>query len=490
MSEQHNFYELLGLPQDATQGEIRQVYREYARKLHPDTREKSGQTEIFLQVQEAYEVLSDPKKREIYDQKLEKISATLPVSIKITHSRPHLAFIDEPQLIYSLLELAPQNVTNTKNPPINACLIIDRSTSMQGERMDTVKAAAIELSRSLKSKDILSVITFSDRADVVIQASQSRNQKMVENQLWMIRPSGGTEIFQGLDAGFSEIRRNMHKSPINHIFLITDGRTYGDEDACLNLADQAAKDGVRITGLGIGHEWNDDFLDELAARTGGSSFYLANNEDIKTYLEEKFKTLGQLYAEQVQLNLESLQDVSLPAAYRLQPDPSALITEIPLRLGGIPKSSPLSILLEFIVPPLEEKKTRFYITSGEISLSIPSKSRAPFTFPIKLSRLTEDLTNIEMPPKPIFQALSQITLYRMQERAREEVAEGKVEEASLRLQRLATQLYSLGESALAETALIEAERIQKTNSLSTGGRKDMKYGTRSLLLPSPAGVMQ
>lgn len=54
----------------------------------------------------------------------------------------------------------------------------------------------------------------------------------------------------------------------------------------------------------------------------------------------------------------------------------------------------------------------------------------------------------------------------MQERARQEVAEGKVQEASMRLQRLATQLLSLGEIELAQTAIIEAERIQQTYMLS------------------------
>jgi hypothetical protein len=72
----------------------------------------------------------------------------------------------------------------------------------------------------------------------------------------------------------------------------------------------------------------------------------------------------------------------------------------------------------------------------------------------------------------------------MQERARQEVAEGKVQEASVRLQRLATQLLSLGEHDLAQTAFVEAERIQQTHMLSAEGEKRIKYGTRSLLLPA------
>jgi hypothetical protein len=70
----------------------------------------------------------------------------------------------------------------------------------------------------------------------------------------------------------------------------------------------------------------------------------------------------------------------------------------------------------------------------------------------------------------------------MQERARQEVADGKVQEASVRLQRLATELLNLGEIELAHTTIMEAERIQQTRMLSAEGEKRIKYGTRSLLL--------
>jgi hypothetical protein len=74
----------------------------------------------------------------------------------------------------------------------------------------------------------------------------------------------------------------------------------------------------------------------------------------------------------------------------------------------------------------------------------------------------------------------------MQEKASQEVTEGKVQQASLRLHRLASQLFSLGEMELAQTALIEADRIQHTHMLSPEGEKSMKYGTRSFLLPAKA----
>src|SRR5438270_3781767 len=65
----HDYYETLGVPRKAATEEIRRAYRKLARKYHPDLNpgDKSAE-EKFKNVQEAYDVLSDAKKRQMYDQ--------------------------------------------------------------------------------------------------------------------------------------------------------------------------------------------------------------------------------------------------------------------------------------------------------------------------------------------------------------------------------------------------------------------------------------
>ncbi len=261
MAIEADYYERLGLTRDASPEEIRRAYHEAARRLHPDVNVEPGATELFLGVQEAYEVLADPRKRMAYDNSLAPQADEKLLDLAIHYSRSTLPRLEEDQLVYVLLDMVPtQEILTAQAPPLNVCLVLDCSTSMQGARLDTVKATAIELLRNLNPRDNLSIVNFSDRAEVLVSAGERVNAGQIKSRIRSLQTSGGTEIFHGLEAGLFEVRRNLLRSSINHIVLLTDGHTYGDEAACQKLAERAAASGIGLSALGIGGEWNDVFL--------------------------------------------------------------------------------------------------------------------------------------------------------------------------------------------------------------------------------------
>jgi cob(I)alamin adenosyltransferase len=94
--------------------------------------------------------------------------------------------------------------------------------------------------------------------------------------------------------------------------------------------------------------------------------------------------------------------------------------------------------------------------------------------------VTEQSTN-EEPPTSILEALAKLTLYHMQENAQAALERGDIQEATRRLENLATRLFELGEGELAQQAQAEAQQVAFTSSLTDKGRKTLKYQTRFLL---------
>ncbi len=483
-SSKPDHYTTLGVFRDASPEEIKRAYFEAAQRLHPDKNVAAGETELFLEIQQAYEVLSNPKRKNLYDATLPPdLNFNTVVKHDVTFSRPNLVKLSEPQLLYALLEVAPRDEKESlPTPPLNICLVLDRSTSMQGDKMDMVKATAIQLLRSLRPEDVFSVVAFSDRAEVIIPAALNSDKRKQEGRIQMMQPSGATEIYNGLKAGLEEVRRTVDPSRVNHIILLTDGQTYGDEQECLKLAEDAAAQNIGITGMGIGHEWNDIFLDALASKTGGSSTYISKPKDIQQLLVDKFNALISTYADEVILEFKAQQHIKVNYAFRLQPEGGSLSVDSPIRLGPILRDAPLHVLIEFIVDPLALDVDIVSVLNGSLKISIAARPVPVPPIRINLKREVHSTPSSEPPPTRILSALSRLTLYRMQERARTAADAGQFDEAARHLHNLATHLLSKGENSLAKTALFEAENLEKMHTWSASGTKDIKYHTRALLM--------
>jgi Ca-activated chloride channel homolog len=486
MSKNSNLYDRLDLPIDASAEQIRRAYREAARRLHPDKNIEVGDTQLFMDIQEAYETLSDPEKRSKYDASLgPELTNLQPVKINTLYSRSKLPRISEPQLIYVTVSIAPSNENNSSlTAPINLCLVIDSSTSMQGVCMDTVKETAIELMRQLKPADIFSLVSFNDRADILVSGGTHLDCQKYSSKIRMLRTGGGTEIFQGLQAGVSQVSNHRKRGIFNHVILLTDGHTYGDEEACLELASQAASLGIGITALGIGSRWNDIFLDSITTRTGGNSFYISNPDQIQPALSEVFNGISKTFADNITYRYDLSPSVELKYAFRLKPEAGPLEVESPLKLGSIPKNESSSLILEFLVQQVPKDVNYLYLSKGRVSMGNPVTPDRPIDIRLDLGREIGSTTSFETPPPSIMQAMSRLTLYRMQEQAQKELETGHAKEATRRLQNLATHLLSMGESDLALAVLKEVDNIKHTHSLSEEGSKRIKYGTRSLIKPS------
>jgi Ca-activated chloride channel family protein len=267
------------------------------------------------------------------------------------------------------------------------------------------------------------------------------------------------------------------------LILLTDGHTYGDDESCIQLAKEAADGNISISVLGIGNEWNDALMDQIASFSGGNALYVATPRDLDNFMMQKLADLEAVYARGLRFEFESAEHLKLRYAFRLEPNVSPLDTASPILLGDIHHRKSLSFLLEFLVPPLENEVERFTLARGKIWMEIPGMRVTKNRVLLDLHCSIRKNVDPEMPPSMIVEAMSKLTLYRLQEKVRLEVGQGELEKATRHMHYLATHLLSQGDRELAHTVLIEAEHVQQSRRFSGEGEKRIKYGTRALLLP-------
>lgn len=481
MSVSPDYYEILGVSRDATPQQIKRAYLALVRRYHPDVNPDAAAHEHFLKIQEAYHVLSDALKRAAYDETL----PPEPLRLQVDASRNSLLRVPEPQLLYVLLTLEPEQklIENFQRPPLNVCLVLDRSTSMRGARLRAVKSAAAMIISELQADDIFSVVAFNDRAEVIIPATRGQDKSYLEQRMMSIDALGGTEIFRGLSAAFQQVERFYSPDYLNDIVVLTDGHTYGDEEKCYRLAEKAQERGIVISGLGIGSKWNDEFLDRLTTLTGGSAQLVRTERDIESFLEAHFRGIGSRYAEQVLLDFQPGKGVELQYAFRLAPDAAPLPVESPMALGVVPKDGRLGVVFEFLVKPEEMEAEDILVVEGSIRARLPMQRPAVWQQALRLALPLEVEADLEPPSAELVEAMGRLTLYRMQEKAREDFQKGDVKKATQRLERLAGRLLAAGDPQLVRVVREEIRQLQDSHTLSEDGQKAIKFGTRSLISP-------
>lgn len=482
-----NHYNLLGLPFDATQEEIRKAYFDSAKKHHPDFHTSIDIQERFIEIQNAYEILSNEEKRKDYNKQLDySHEQDKSIQINAYYSRSVIPLISEAQAFYLLLDIfSTKNIKEENLPMINLCIVLDKSTSMQGEVMDYLKKEIINLVHELKDDDIISIVTFSDRAETVLPPIKVKDFDNEVSKIYSIIASGSTEILKGLEEGLS-ILRNLENSFPKLLYLITDGHTYGDEEECNKIVQEASDEGIVFQAVGVGKDWNDDFLDNLSTISGGETQFVTSSQELYNLLKQKLHNFSGIFSKSVKIAFNLHPKVMINYVFRLSPDLSRLETGSEIQLGSLYSGQHLRVIFEFLIDELPINVNELRLSHGSIKVEIPSNEIYMKRYFYDFKRPVLPKVKKEKIPPVIVNALSSLSLYRLQEKASEDVKNGNYNNATRRLQNLAMHLISKGNRDLAKTIMQEVENLQNNNQISELGKKKIKYGTRSLLmLPEP-----
>jgi Ca-activated chloride channel homolog len=358
------------------------------------------------------------------------------IQLSWTLGRRMLAASSEQQLSYLLLEAMPQGLaTSLPKLPLNLCVVVDRSSSMRGERLRQVKEALQRIVDQLSNEDYFSLVVFNDRADVVVSAQQVKQRPALKQAISSVEAAGGTEMATGMALALQEIRRPLELRGISRVLLLTDGRTYGDEGRCVEIARRMQGLNIGLTAMGVGNEWNEDLLETLAARPNSRTQYITSAQQIAQVFADEVKRMHAIFAQNVSLQVELRPGALLRSLDRVRPYIGTLPVEErqeqqwTCSLGDWPNTEPQAFLLEVVVPslPLGEHP----LLKLDLSYNLPGTSllNQHSGGVVRLAVLPPEAVSRDIEPS-VKHWLERIVAYRLQASAWNYVEQGQIEQAT------------------------------------------------------------
>jgi Ca-activated chloride channel family protein len=385
-----------------------------------------------------------------------------------------------PQAAYLLVEATPGAASEAV--PLNFCLVLDRSGSMQGAKLAAMKDATKRVIDTLTPGDVVSIVLFDDTVQVLAPATPAADKDALKAAVDAIEEAGGTAMSGGLAAGLAELRKHMSADRVAALLLLTDGQTWGDEDRCRQIAGELAQAAVRITALGLGAEWNEKLLDDLAEATGGTSDYVADPAQITTFFQRAVRAAQGTVAQDARLLLRLARDVTPRAVHRVAPVIANLgyqpigESEVAVRLGSLEAGEPSSVVIDLMLPP--RSAGSFRIAQAELHYT-PMGGSEQVAKQDVLLEFAADPNAAQYDPR-VMNLVEKVTAFKLQTRALSEAEAGNVAGATQKLRAAATRLLDLGELELAQKAQEQAEQFEQGKGMSAETQKELRYATRRL----------
>ena len=181
-----------------------------------------------------------------------------------------------------------------QRPPVNVAIVLDKSGSMQGDKIEQAKAAAIEAVGRLGNDDIVSIVAYDNGVSVLVPATKATDRELIIGEINKIRAGGGTALFAGVSKGAAELRKFMQEDKVNRVILLSDGIANVGPSSTAELSElgeSLLKEGISVSTLGLGLNYNEDLMTNLASSSNGNHVFIENAQDLVTVFNNEFDDL-------------------------------------------------------------------------------------------------------------------------------------------------------------------------------------------------------
>jgi Ca-activated chloride channel homolog len=407
------------------------------------------------------------------------------VALKLEHS---LLAVEHEHEVHAMVTItAPPEPAARTRQPLRLALVLDRSGSMAGDKLEVVKRCARFLVERLQPDDELALVVFDDEVELLAPLAPVDADRLLP-AIAGIDARGLTNLSGGWLKGVEELRRSG--DGLRRVLLLTDGQANQgivEPDRLVALAAHQAAAGLATTTLGFGADFSEELLTAMADAAGGAGYFIASPEDAPAAFAAEFSDLVSLLAQNVSVELRPSAAVEVIGVLNDYPS-SAVAGGVQVHAGDAYAGQELRVVCRLGIPRLAalgpakvaDVVVR-YVTVGE------RVEAREVTYPLMVNLVSAAEAAAVIPDAEVVEEVTVLLAARAVDDARRHAERGDHREAARVLGDAASALTTVaggsaraGELRAKADELTRAERDLAAETYSPMAAKSLHYSSRHL----------
>lgn len=227
------------------------------------------------------------------------------ITVDIDVGEP-LMIAGKDQTAYVKITLGGFALPQAQRAPINLALVLDRSSSMSGDKFEKAKEAALMVVDQLQASDVISVISYDSTVEVLVPAIKAEERDFIRQRIQALTPRGSTALFAGVSYGIEEVAKFLDPKRVNRIILLSDGQANigpSSPNELARLGEVAGKQGISISTIGLGVGYNEDLMTQLAMASDGNHAFARTAQDLVAIFKHELGDIMSVVAQDVEVEI-------------------------------------------------------------------------------------------------------------------------------------------------------------------------------------------